>query len=356
MQPQPANSGYDAVVGANLIAEVGNQIREFFSPRRCAIISDTNVASLFIDRISTSLISEGFTPIEIVIPPGEESKTLQQAEAICDAMIEHGLDRQSFVVGLGGGMIGDISGFVAAIFHRGIAHVQIPTTLLAMVDSSIGGKTAVNMRRGKNLVGAVHNPSLVIDDVDFLKTLPSRDFAQGFAEIIKHAIIADGEMFEDLKATPPDTRDAASLQALVRRNIEIKSRFVAGDEFGKTGQRALLNFGHTIGHGIERVGGYRQFLHGDAVSMGIVAACAVSIRKAGLPAKQRDAIVDLLRRFELPTMVPPDFPRDEILDALRFDKKFQAGQIRFVLTPGIGSAYLSSEVTMDDLREALEEL
>ncbi len=347
---------YDAIVGPNLVAEIGAQIGQIFNPGRCAVISDANVAPLFIDRVSESLISAGFAPIEIVIPAGEESKMLEQAGTVCDAMIEHGLDRQSFVIGLGGGVIGDISGFVAAIFQRGIPHVQIPTTLLAMVDSSIGGKTGVNTRDGKNLIGAVHNPSLVIDDVDLLKTLPDREFKQGFAEIIKHAIIADPEMFAQLQATQQIQDDAPALQSLIRRNIEIKSRFVAGDELDETGQRALLNFGHTIGHGIERAGGYREFLHGEAISLGMVAACAISVKKAGLPGEQCDAIIDLLRQFELPTMLRVGFPRDEILAALRFDKKFQAGQIRFVLTQSIGSAYVSDDVMMDDIREAVEQL
>src|SRR5207248_4821669 len=168
-----------------------------------------------------SLVSSGFHPILITIPAGEKSKTLEQAGAICDRMIAAGFDRQSFVVGLGGGMIGDISGFVAAIYHRGIPHVQIPTTLLAMVDSSIGGKTGVNTRDGKNLIGAVHHPSLVIDDIDVLKTLPRREFNQGFAEIIKHAVIADANMFQTLQHWKAG--DAPALQQLIERNIEIKS-------------------------------------------------------------------------------------------------------------------------------------
>jgi 3-dehydroquinate synthase len=354
MQSEPANSGYDAVVGETLLTEVGAEIRQVLAPGQCAVVSDTNVAPLFLDRVSQSLIAEGFTPIEIVIPAGEESKTLEQAGAICDAMMENGLDRQSFVVGLGGGVIGDISGFVAAIFQRGIPHVQIPTTLLAMVDSSIGGKTGVNTRDGKNLIGAVHYPSLVIDDVDFLRTLPDREFNQGFAEIIKHAVIGDPEMFEELRRSQYAANDTAALQSLVRRNIEIKSRFVIGDEWDEIGQRALLNFGHTIGHAIERAGGYREFLHGEAISLGMVAACAVSMKRANFPAEQRDAVVELLQKFGLPTQLPTDFPRNEILTALRYDKKFQAGQIRFVLTWGIGSGFLSNEVTMEDIREAIE--
>ena len=218
----------------------------------------------------------------ITIPAGEKSKTLKQAGAICDQMIAAGLDRQSFVVGLGGGMIGDISGFVAAIYHRGIPHVQIPTTLLAMVDSSIGGKTGVDTRAGKNLIGVFHQPSLVIDDLDVLKTLPRREFNQGFAEIIKHAIIADPKMFRMLQSWKAGA--APALQRLIKRNIQIKSRIVAKDERDRTGERALLNFGHTVGHAIERAGNYRKFLHGEAVSLGIVAACAISMKRAGLPA------------------------------------------------------------------------
>jgi len=290
----------------------------------------------------------------ITIPAGEKSKTLKQAGAICEQMIAAGLDRQSFVIGLGGGVIGDISGFVAAIYHRGIPHVQIPTTLLAMVDSSIGGKTGVNTADGKNLIGVVHHPALVIDDVDVLKTLPRREFNQGFAEIIKHAIIADAKMFKQLQDWKK--REALALQRLIKRNIKIKATIVAQDERDCTGERAILNFGHTIGHAIERAGNYRKFLHGEALSLGIAAACAVSIKRAGLPPKQRDAVIDLLRRFDLPTCLPKNFPRNKIISAVKFDKKFQSGKIRFVVTPKIGTAYLSNEVTLDDIREAVSEL
>ena len=345
---------YDVLIGSGLLEGLGECVRKCLPRESCAIISDSNVAPLFADRVKRGLTSAGFKPTLITIPAGEKSKTIEQAGAICDQMIAGGLDRQSFVVGLGGGVIGDISGFVAAIYHRGIPHVQIPTTLLAMVDSSIGGKTGVNTAAGKNLIGAVHHPSLVIDDVDVLKTLPRREFNQGFAEIIKHAVIADAEMFAALKEKK--VSDALALQSLIRRNIEIKSKFVAKDERDRTGERAILNFGHTVGHGIERAGDYQEFLHGEAVSLGIVAACAISIKRAGLPSDQRDAIVDLLRRFDLPTQLPRDFPREKIFEALPYDKKFESGNIRFVVTPRIGSAHLSSDVTLDDIREAVASL
>jgi 3-dehydroquinate synthase len=345
---------YCVLIADALLKQVGAHVRRHLKCKTCAIISDSNVAPLFAKRLNESLASAGFRPTLITISAGEKSKTLEQAGAICDHMIAAGLDRQSFVIGLGGGVVGDISGFVAAIYHRGIPHVQIPTTLLAMVDSSIGGKTGVNTRDGKNLIGAIHHPLLVIDDVEVLKTLPAREFNQGFAEIIKHAVIADAKMFRSLqrwKAT-----DAVTLQRLIKRNIEIKSRIVAKDEHDRTGQRALLNFGHTVGHAIERAGDYRKFLHGEALSLGIVAACAISIKRAGLAPDQRDAIVDLLRRFELPTTLPKNFPRKKIFDALKFDKKFEGGKIRFVVTPRIGAAHLANDITLDDIRQAVENL
>src|SRR5437899_13008918 len=329
-------------------------MRKHLPRKTCAIISDSDVAPLFASRVKESLTSAGFRPTLIVIPAGEKSKTLAQVGSICDQMIAAGLDRQSFVVGLGGGVVGDISGFVAAIYHRDIPHVQIPTTLLAMVDSSIGGKTGVNTRDGKNLIGAIHHPSLVIDDVDVLKTLPRREFNQGFAEIIKHAVIADARMFRKLQSWKAG--EAPVLQRLIKRNIQIKSRIVAKDERDKSGERAVLNFGHTVGHAIERAGGYRKFLHGEALSLGIVAACAISIKKAGLSPDQRDSIVNLLRRFQLPTRLPRNFLRKKILEAVKFDKKFEAGKVRFIVTPQIGTAQVSRNVTMKDVREAIEGL
>ncbi len=214
--------------------------------------------------------------------------------------------------------------------------------------------------RGKNLIGAFHQPSLVIDDLDVLKTLPRRQFNQGFAEMIKHAMIADAKMFQTLKVARASGLRRASgthaLQSLIKRNIQIKSRIVAKDEHDRTGERALLNFGHTIGHGIERAGNYRKFLHGEAVSLGIVAACSISVKRAGLPADQRAAIVDLLERFELPTQLPRKFPRKKILDAIKFDKKFESGKIRFVVTPRIGTARITNDVTLNDIREAVKQL
>src|SRR6266508_5640599 len=211
---------YRALVGSGLIKQLGRCLRRRLPRKTCAIISDTKVGPLFASRVKQSLTSAGFKPVLITIPGGEKSKTLKQVGAVCGQMIAAGLDRQSFVIGLGGGVIGDISGFVAAIYHRGIPHVQIPTTLLAMVDSSIGGKTGVNTRDGKNLIGEIHHPLLVIDDLDVLKTLPRREFNQGFVEIIKHAVIADAKMFPTLRSWKAG--EAPALQRLIKRNIQIK--------------------------------------------------------------------------------------------------------------------------------------
>jgi 3-dehydroquinate synthase len=348
---QAGNQSYEAHVGARLLEQTGVLVSQKLSGPDCAIVSDENVAGHFAQTLAQSLARAGFRPTLITIPPGETSKTLDEAERICVRMSEAGLDRSSFLVALGGGVVGDLTGFVAAIYHRGIPYVQVPTTLLAQVDSSIGGKTAANTAAGKNLIGAWHHPALVIADVDTLGSLPPREWKQGFAEIIKHAIIRDAEMFEGLQHF-----DREDLAALVRRNIEIKARIVAADEREIRGERALLNFGHTVGHAIERAGDYRHFLHGEAVSLGIVAACEISVRKAGLSGTERERIVSTLQVFDLPTRLPTDFPREKILEAIQFDKKFRHREVRFIVTPAIGSARVARDVTMTDIEAALESL
>jgi 3-dehydroquinate synthase len=344
---------YDVLVGSKLLEEIGDHIRARLKFSRCAVISDERVAPLHVDRVLRSLALAKFAAVAITIPPGEKSKSLEQVGAICEQMTAAGLDRSSFIIALGGGVVGDLAGFVAAIYHRGIPYVQVPTTLLAQVDSSIGGKTAVNTAAGKNLIGALHHPVVVIADVDLLRTLPKRELSQGFAEVIKHAIIRDPALFDQLTHFNRDKGDFASL---VRRNVEIKAEFVAMDERDETGRRALLNFGHTVGHAVEKAGDYCQLLHGEAVSLGIVAACDISVRKADLPDLQRKKIVSLLEQYDLPTRLPSNVSREEILRALPFDKKFEGGSVRFVVTPKIGSARLTNDVTMEEIRAAVSRL
>ena len=349
---------YSALVGDGSMAKAGEFARKVMSGNRCAIIADETSAGLFGDRISESFTAEKFSPHLVRIPAGEKSKSLTQVERICDELIEAGLDRSSFVVGLGGGVIGDISGFVAAIFQRGIPHVQIPTTLLAMVDSSIGGKTGVNLDAGKNLIGAIHHPALIIADVKALESLPPKELRQGYAEIIKHAIIRDAEMFRAL--SPRTLRQSGSdstsgFVALIRRNIAIKARIVSADVREISGERALLNFGHTVGHAIERATNFK-IPHGDCISVGMVAACGISIKRAGLSSQERDDVVALLKRFQLPTQLPAEVDRERVVAAVVHDKKFLGGKIRFVVTPRIGEAHVSNDVTMEDIREGIAEL
>lgn len=348
---QAGNQSYQALIGPQLLEKIGSLLPPELGGPGCAIVTDDNVNGFFAQTVVKSLTQAGFRPALITVPAGERSKSLGQAEAICNQMSEAGLDRSSFLIALGGGMVGDLGGFAAAIYHRGIPCVQAPTTLLAQVDSSIGGKTAVNIAVGKNLIGAWHQPALVISDTDTLATLPPREWKQGFAEILKHAIIRDAEMFEMLQHF-----DGNEIAALVRRNVAIKAAIVAADERETKGERALLNFGHTVGHAIERAGEFLDFLHGEAVSLGIVAACEVSVRKAGLAEMERDRILSTLLDFDLPTRLPANFPREKIFEAIRFDKKFQGQEVRFVVTPAIGSARVATDVTMKDIEAAVNQL
>ncbi|MEO5720002.1 MAG: 3-dehydroquinate synthase [Chthoniobacterales bacterium] len=342
---------YDALVGSGLLPKCGTHIAARLRGPRCVIVADETTGALFAGKVEASLREAVFAPARVTIPAGENAKSLAQASEVCDRMTAAGLDRSSFVVALGGGVVGDLAGFAAAIYHRGIPHVQIPTTLLAQVDSAIGGKTAVNTAHGKNLLGAIHQPALVLADVATLETLPAREFNQGFAEIIKHAVIADASLFDLLR--DPKKID---LGELVRRNIEIKAEVVARDEHDISGERAVLNFGHTVGHAIERAAGYGRFLHGEAISLGLVAACEISVRKVGLPDADRRKVVAMLEKFALPTELPPDLARDEILSAVAKDKKFEGGAVRFVVSPRLGSAHLADDVTLEDIRTAVARL
>ena len=299
---------YQAMVGEGLIDRAGELLTSVMRGRRCAIMADSNSGPRFAPRLEASLAAAGFASMRFTMPAGEQSKTLVNVGRICDEMIAAGFDRSAFVIGLGGGVVGDVSGFVAAVFSRGIAHVQVPTTLLAMVDSAIGGKCGVNASAGKNLIGAIHQPRLILADTGTLTTLPDRELRQGMAEIVKHAIIRDAEMFELLRNTHMSSRAERSraegprgdkssetslsaagslgfarddLSSLIKRNIEIKASIVGADERETSGARAVLNFGHTIGHAIERAANYELLRHGEAISIGMVAACNVSMKRAG---------------------------------------------------------------------------
>ncbi|MEM9016815.1 MAG: 3-dehydroquinate synthase [Verrucomicrobiota bacterium] len=349
------NDGYRVLVGEGLISRLVPLIEEHTSIRGCkaALVTDSIVAPLYADAVRRSLSEAGIETTTITVPAGEASKSMDRVTEVCREMLRAGLDRKSFLVALGGGVIGDLAGFAAAIFQRGIPCVQIPTTIVSQVDSSVGGKTGVNTPEGKNLIGAFHQPQLVLADVDTLDTLPDREFNEGFAEIIKHAAIRDASLL-DLVEERSKIRD--HLTELVSRNVAIKAAVVEEDERETTGTRALLNFGHTIGHGIEAAGGYGRFLHGEAISLGLVAASRLSVIHSTLSQEESDRIIACLDKYDLPSTLDHDIKEESILTTLARDKKFEEGQIRFVLLGQLGHAFVTPDLTEADLRSAITAL
>jgi 3-dehydroquinate synthase len=351
VQVRAGQQRYEVLIGRGLLAEAGTLIKPILSGARCAVIADANVASLFGEKLSQSLSDAGFAVETIVVDGGESAKSMAKAAELCQRLTELRLDRRSFLLSLGGGVVGDLAGFVAAIYLRGIRYVSLPTTLLAQIDSCVGGKTGVNLSVGKNLIGAFHHPSLVLADTDALQTRPERIWKEGFAEAIKHGIIRDAELFYSLGAV--DRRDPA---AFIARNIALKAGIVEADERERNDTRSLLNFGHTIGHAIEYAAGYGNILHGEAISLGILAAAHISIWRAGLSLGEVEKIRATLESQQLPTKLPRDFPRQKIFEALPRDKKFEDGRIRFVVAHAIGRASMCNKVTMPDLEAAIAAL
>ena len=350
-----AERSYDVRVETGILGHAGEMMVEAgMKPGRVAVISDETVAGFHAATVLAALETAGFTVTLHTVPAGEPSKSLSRAESLCRDMIRAGHDRKSAVVALGGGVVGDLAGFVAAIFYRGLPFVQIPTTIVAQVDSSVGGKTGVNVAEGKNLLGAFHQPRLVLVDPLTLRTLPDREFHEGFAEAIKHAAIRDAAMLGDLAALDPASRGVPA--ALIARNIAIKARIVEADELETRGIRALLNFGHTIGHGIEAAVPYGEMLHGEAIALGIRAALFLSERHAGLAPASTAQIHSLLDRFHLPRVLPPAIATATVMEKLARDKKFSAGAIRFVVLDAPGCARVTDTIQAADLTDAIDHL
>ncbi len=349
-----AHARYDVLVGSQLLASTGERCAALFPHRRrCALICDSHVAPLYAEPVTTSLNAEGIETVPITIPAGESSKSFAQLDAICRAMADARLDRTAFAVALGGGVVGDLAGFAAAVFFRGIPVVQLPTTIFSQVDSSVGGKTGINIPEGKNLVGSFHQPSLVLVDTGTLLSLPQREYNEGFAEVIKHAAIRDAAM---LPLVPAARDDRAGIASLIARNIAIKARIVEEDERETSGTRALLNFGHTIGHGIEAAAGYGTLLHGEAIALGILAALRLSREHAGLSVAESDSVVSALAHFALPSNLPDTITTPDVIKLLMADKKFSSGQIRFVLLRALGDAFVSPSISEENLRDAIDSL
>ena len=340
---------YEIIVQGGLLSTCGELISGKTKSRHCALISDSNVFPLHGATAQTSLEAAGFKVVPIVVPAGETSKSMEMASHLCEKMIAGGLDRSSFVAALGGGVVGDLAGFAAAIYYRGIPCVHLPTTVVSQVDSAIGGKTGVNAEGGKNLIGAFHQPLLVLSDTDTLSTLSKRDFNEGMAEVIKHAVIRDADLLAEC-----DKLAATDRESLMARNAAIKAAIISEDPFERKGLRALLNFGHTVGHAIENAAGYGRFLHGEAISIGIAVALDLSVNKAGLPPEDARDVLAKLEKFDLPIRVPDDLTTKALTEALLRDKKFEAGAVRFVLTSALGRAFLSKDVTLSEIETAID--
>lgn len=349
-----AARSYDVLVENGLLVGAGEKIASLALGAKAAVISDTKVDPHHGQSLLDSLALADIPATRHLVPSGEASKSFTQAASLCAELAAAGHDRRSFIIALGGGVVGDLAGFVAAIFYRGIPFIQIPTTIVAQVDSSVGGKTGINLSEGKNLVGAFHQPRRVIVDPDTLSTLPPREFREGFAEVIKHAAIRDAAMIDELATLDPDSTNVPA--DLIARNIAIKARIVEQDEHETLGTRALLNFGHTIGHGIEAAVPYGEMLHGEAISLGLRAALFLSERHAGLDPTASRQILALLEHYQLPTVLPPSITTETVLERLSRDKKFAAGKIRFVLLRRPGEAFLSDQISQQHLAEAINHL
>lgn len=342
-----------------IVPELWDALAGAFEPgTRILVVTDTHVARLYGPLCLRTIRAAGSRPTLVAIPPGERSKRMAVAERICREAVRHGQDRRSMMVALGGGVVGDLAGFVAAVLYRGISLVQAPTTLLAMVDSSVGGKTAVDLPEGKNLVGAFYQPKWVGIGLSVLATLPEREYRCGLAEVVKYGVIRDAAFFEEIERETDALlrRDLHVLEKVVTRCCQIKAEVVSADEH-ETGLRAILNFGHTLGHALELCGGYRRWRHGEAVALGMRFAACLSVRERQFPTDQYRRLVILLARLGLPVAWPrgaAPVPWPRLRNAMSTDKKARGGVPRFVLVERLGSAVWGCEVPESRLRAAFE--
>lgn len=339
--------GYDIHIGGDLIDRAGGLLAPVLPTPRCVVVTDETVAALYLDRLNAALDDAGIARHTIVLPPGESTKSLERLGELLDELLALGIERSVTVIAFGGGVIGDIAGFAAAIALRGLPFVQIPTTLLAQVDSAVGGKTGINSRHGKNLIGSFHQPRLVIADVGLLASLPPRQRRAGYAEIVKYGAIGDAELFAWLEREGEAllAGDTDRLTYAVKASCESKAAIVAADE-RESGRRALLNLGHTFGHALEAEAGYGDaLLHGEAVAIGMVLAFDLSVRLGLCPAEDADRLRRHLTAVGLPTAPPRrSWSVDRLMDHMTRDKKVAGGRVTFILVRGIGKAFVASNV------------
>ena len=350
---------YEVIVGQGLLTEAETWVGPFLTNKRVVMVTDSNVGPLHADRILTQFEAAGHRTHKIVVPAGEESKSYDGLKFVLDALLDYGLDRKDVVIALGGGVIGDLTGFACAVYMRGIDFIQIPTTVLAQVDSSVGGKTAIDHEKGKNLIGAFWQPRLVLCDLDILKTLPAREIRCGYAEIIKYGLLGDKTFFEWLEANDHKVLalEPAAILHAVARSVEMKAEIVAADE-REGGQRALLNLGHTFGHALEaEVGFGDMLLHGEAVAIGMAQAFRYSALNGECMEEEADRAVAAIAQAGLPTRMSDirnaPFDVDRLITHMGHDKKAEGGTLTFVLVNGIGRAFVAKKVAAEKIAEFL---
>jgi 3-dehydroquinate synthase len=340
------NRSYPIYFGYNNLADIGKVSAKLEISKRIAIVTNPSIGGLFLNTVAGSLKDAGFSVYTIEVPDGEKYKSLEWASILYDKLITHKMDRNCALVALGGGVVGDITGFVAATFLRGIPFIQMPTTILAQVDSSVGGKTGVNHPKGKNLIGAFYQPKLVLIDISTLKTLKRQELLSGLAEVIKYGVIWDSDLFNFIEDNLEKilNLDKLSVLKVVKRCCSIKAKIVEEDE-REGGLRSILNFGHTIGHAIEALTGYKRYKHGEAVAVGMIAAANLSVKLGVCNEDVFFRIKALVQRTGLPTELPK-FSKEEYMRVMELDKKMGSSGIKFVLTEDIGRVkfkYISTE-------------
>jgi 3-dehydroquinate synthase len=353
-----AGAGYDAVVGWGALAELPARLRALGLPSRLSVVTDSSVANLYLAPLLERLRAAAFASDALIVPAGEQSKSREQLGSIHDWLAERRIERGEALLALGGGVVGDLAGFAAATWLRGLPLIHIPTSLLAQVDASIGGKVAIDHLRGKNLIGAFYQPRLTLADTATLLTLPARQRIEGWAEVIKHGAALDADEFAVLEREAEALLriEPATTTAVIARSVAIKAAIVEQDEReGEGGRRALLNFGHTLGHAIEAVTGYRLWLHGEAVSVGMVFAARLGWRMGVTPRATVDRLEALLARFGLPTRLD-GLSATSLLRATLWDKKARGGHTRWIILTDLGAATLVASAPEGAIRETLLEL
>lgn len=347
-----ANRSYPIHIGKNLITDV-SLILPYLKRKHVAIVTNTTVAPLYLNQLSQSLQSAGVTVIPIILPDGEAYKNTATLNTIYDVLLQNRCERSTTLIALGGGVIGDLTGYAAATYLRGVPFIQIPTTLLSQVDSSVGGKTGINHPLGKNMIGAFYQPQLVLTDIDTLQTLPAREFSAGMAEVIKYGLIRDADFFDWLEINMASLMrlDEVVLSDAIYRSCQNKADVVAKDEH-EQGERALLNLGHTFGHAIENAMGYGVWLHGEAVAAGTMMAADLSQRMGWLTASELTRIQRSFKAANLP-IAAPKLGVERYLDLMGLDKKVENGKIRLILQQGIGKSVITSDYDAEKLKETL---